>query len=380
MDIGEIDQLLGNEVNRGEVPGAAAAVADREGILYSGAFGLRDAANNIPLTPDDIFEIFSMTKPFTTVAAMMLIEEGVLGMDQPVSEILPYLAKPLVLTSFDENTGSYETRPAAGEITVRHLLTHTAGFGYIFFSRAVNILTQKTGKAATELPLLFDPGTRWMYGPNTRVLGKAIEEITGKTLEEVLRERIFGPLGLHDTCYTLSEEKYPRLVTTHKRKDGTLVEDPRADKPEMRMLGDTGLYSTAVDYATFLRLFLNGGTLGGTRILSEESVRMMMSNQIGGLVIETLPGIIPDLAKSFPIGGGRDKFGLGFQISAGNGDDALHRSPGSCSWAGMKNTFFWLDPKKGIAAVLMMHVAPFYDEACLDVYRGFEEAVYKGLG
>jgi len=237
MNMDGIDQLLGSKVDSGEIPGAAAVVADRDGILYSGAFGLRDAANGIPMTPGDIFEIFSMTKPFTSVAVMMLIEEGVLGMDQPISDFLPSLAKPEVITGFDESTGSYETRPADGEITVRHLLVHTAGFGYIFFSRAVNFLTNKTGRPATELPLLFDPGTRWMYGPNTRVLGSAIEKITGMTLEEVLRERIFGPLGLRDTCYTFPGEKYDRLVTTHRRKDGKLLEDPRADKPEIRILG-----------------------------------------------------------------------------------------------------------------------------------------------
>jgi len=380
MNMDGIDQFLGSKVDRGEIPGATAVVAGRDRILYSGTFGLRDAANHVSMTPDDIFEIFSMTKPFTSVLVMMLIEEGRIGMDQPVSDFLPSLAKPEVITGFDENTGSYETRPADGEITVRHLLTHTAGFGYIFFSRAVNVMTRKTGRPATELPLLFDPGTRWMYGPNTRVLGKAVEKLTGMTLEEVLRERIWGPLGLHDTCYTLPEEKYGRLVTTHRRKDGLLVEDTRGEKPDVIMLGDTGLYSTATDYAAFLRLFLNAGTLGGTRILSEESVGMMVRNQIGGLVVEMLPGVIPDMAKSFPIGGGRDKFGLGFQISAGTGDDALHRSPGSCSWAGMKNTFFWFDLKKGVAAVLMMHVMPFYDEVCINVYRGFEEAVYEGLG
>jgi methyl acetate hydrolase len=225
-------------------------------------------------------------------------------------------------------------------ITVRHLLTHTAGFGYIFFSLAENFLTKRTGRDSTELPLIFEPGTRWMYGPNSRVLGKAVEKITGMKLEEVMRERICGPLSLRDTFYALPEARYSGLVTTRRRKNDVLVEGPRGEKPAEIVLGDTGLYSTAVDYTTFLRLFLNGGKLGGTRILSDESVGMMVRNQIGGLFVETLPGIIPDMAKSFPIGGGTDKFGMGFQISAGKGNDPLHRSPGSCSWAGMKNTFF----------------------------------------
>jgi len=380
MNFDCIDQFLRSSTESGEIPGAAAAVANADGIIYIGAFGLRDAGNHVPMAPDDIFEIFSMTKPFTSVVAMMLLEEDKLRLDQPVSEFLPYLAKPEVITGFDENTVSYETRPARGEITVRHLLTHTAGYGYVFFNRRVNLLSGKTGRAATELPLLFEPGTRWMYGPNTRVLGKAVEEITGKTLEDVFRERIFGPLGLRDTCYTLPGEKYGRLVTTHRRKDGGLMEDPRAENPEIRMLGDTGLYSTAGDFATFLRLFLNGGKIDGTRLIGEESVRMMVSNQIGGLVVETMPGIMPELVNPFPIGGGKDKFGLGFQITVCEDNDEYHRSQGSCGWAGMRNTFFWFDLKAGIAAVLMMQVVPFYDEACIDIYRGFEENVYKALG
>lgn len=379
MNMDGIDQFLKGAVDRGEIPGAVAAVANRDRILYEGAFGLMNAANNVGMRTDAIFEIFSMTKPLTTVAVMMLLEDGRLGLDQPASDFLPSLANPEVITSFDEDAVTYETKPAECGITIRHLLTHTAGLGYIFFSRIVNLLTNKTGKSATELPLLFEPGTRWMYGPNTRVLGKVVEKITGMTLEEFFRARITGPLGLEDTFYSLPQEKYSRLVTTHRRKDGELIEDPGGEKPETNMLGDTGLYSTAGDYVRFLRMFLNDGALDGTRILSGESIAAMTQNRIGGLVVETLPGIIPDTARSFPIGGGRDKFGLGFQITVGDGDDTLHRSPGSCGWAGMKNTFFWFDPQKGIAAVIMMHVFPFYDEACVKVLGGFEEAVYKGV-
>ncbi len=375
----EIDRVLEGYVERNEIPGVTAAVASRDRILYKGAFGLMDAANNVEMRNDAIFEIFSMTKPFTSVAVMMLLEEGRLELDQPVSDFLPSLRNPEVITWFDEPSVTYETKPAEAEITIRHLLTHTAGFGYIFFSHIVNLLSKKTGKNATELPLLFEPGTRWMYGPNTRVLGKMVEEITGTTLEEFFRIRIWGPLGLDDTCYLLPPEKLDRLATTHRRKGGELVEDPVKENPKPLVLGDTGLYSTAGDYVRFLQMFLNGGALDNTRILSEESAGLMVRNQIGSLVVETLPGIIPDMARSFPMGGGRDKFGLGFQITAGNGGSPHVRSPGSCSWAGMKNTFFWFDPQKEIAAVIMMHVMPFYDETCVKVLEGFEEAVYKAL-
>lgn len=363
----------------GDIPGAVAIVADRERTLYSGAYGLMNSADNIRMRPDTIFEIFSMTKPFTTTAVMMLIEEGRMELDQPVSDFLPEYANPVVISRFDEDTAAYETRPAGREITVRHLLTHTAGFGYKFFSRTVNLLSEKTGKSAIELPLLFEPGTRWMYGPNTRVLGKAIEKISGATLESFLKERVFDPLKLPDTCYTLPEEKRGRLATTHRRKDGALVEDAAGEKPSINILGDTGIYSTAGDYMRLLHMFLNGGVLDGRRLISKDSVEMMTSNQIGEFVVEKLPGVIPAAARSFPLGAGRDKFGLCFQITVGDGRDRLHRSPGSCGWAGMKNTFFWFDPREGIAAVLMMHVMPFYDDVCINVLTGFEEAVYGAL-
>jgi len=378
-NMAEIDELLQGVVDRNEIPGVVAAVTGRDRILYKGAFGNMDTANNVEMSADAIFEIISLTKPFTSVAVMMLLEEGRLDLDQPVSDFLPSLRKPEVITRFDEAAVTYETKPAEGEITIRHLLTHTAGFGYMFFSRIVNLLMKKTGKNATDLPLLFEPGTRWMYGPNTRVLGRMVEEITGMTLEEYFRARISGPLGLDDTCYLLPEERYNRLVTTHRRKDGKLIEDPGRAEPETNMLGDTGLYSTSGDYVRFLQMFLNDGALDNTRILSKESIGMMVCNQIGELVVEIMPGIIPDMTRSFPIGGGRDKFGLGFQITAGNGESSHLRSPGSCGWAGMKNTFFWFDPQKEIAAVIMIQVMPFYDETCVKVLGDFEEEVYKGL-
>lgn len=378
-NMAEIDELLQGVVDRNEIPGVVAAVTGRDRILYKGAFGNMDTANNVEMSADAIFEIISLTKPFTSVAVMMLLEEGRLDLDQPVSDFLPSLRKPEVITRFDEAAVTYETKPAEGEITIRHLLTHTAGFGYMFFNRIINLLMKKTGKNATDLPLLFEPGTRWMYGPNTRVLGRVVEEITGMTLEEYFRARISGPLGLDDTCYLLPEERYNRLVTTHRRKDGKLIEDPGREEPETNMLGDTGLYSTAGDYVRFLQMFLNDGALDNTRILSKESIGMMVRNQIGELVVEIMPGIIPDMTRPFPIGGGRDKFGLGFQITAGNGESSHLRSPGSCGWAGMKNTFFWFDPRKEIAAVIMMQVMPFYDETCIKVLGDFEEEVYKGL-
>ena len=157
-NMAEIDELLQGLVDRNEIPGVVAAVTGRDRMLYKGAFGNMDTANNVEMSADAIFEIFSLTKPFTSVAVMMLLEEGRLGLDQPVSDFLPSLRKPEVITRFDEAAVTYETKPAEGEITIRHLLTHTAGFGYMFFSHIINLLMKKTGKNATDLPLLFEPG------------------------------------------------------------------------------------------------------------------------------------------------------------------------------------------------------------------------------
>ncbi len=378
--ITEIDQLLQDAVEIDDIPGVVAIVANRESVLYHQAFGKMDVLNDVEMQKDSIFGIASMTKPITSVAVMMLYEEGRLDLDDPIAQYIDWLSNPEVITSFDEEDGTYSTKPAEREITIRHLLTFTAGFGYSFANSLMVRLVEKTGKTERELPLLHEPGEKWTYGMEVRVLGELVEELSGRTLPQFLKERIFDPLGMSDTFYVLPAEKYPRWVTRHQRENGILRERPNPEKQRPFIVGDAGLLSTAPDYVRFLQMLLSGGRFNGNRILSEASIRLMTQNQIGELVVEIQRGPYPLLSRAFPLGARRgDKFGLGFQIAVADGKEGHLRSPGSYSWSGLSNTHFWVDPEKGIVAVILMQVLPFYDETCIAVYQGFEELIYEHL-
>ena len=379
VGISEINQLLQGAVKSGEIPGVVAIVANRDRILYHQSFGKMDLQNDLDMRKESIFSIASMTKPITSVAVMMLYEEGKLDLDDPVSQYMPRMKFLEVITSFNEDDGTYAIQNTERQVTIRHLLTHTSGFGYSFSNRVLSGLEEKTGLAQPELPLLHQPGEGWTYGMGTRVLGDLVEQISGQTLPRFYRERIFEPLGMEDTYFTLPEEKYPLRVTRHQRENGALVERSNSPEQQPAIYGDRGLLSTAQDYVKFLQMLLNRGTFIGNRLLAEDSVAMMTRNQIGEVVVHTQTGPNPALSSPFPLGAGRDKFGLGFQITVASQEERHLRSPGSYSWAGLANTHFWADPEKDIAAVILMQVWPFYDEECIKVYRGFEELIYRYL-
>ena len=377
--IAEINQLLQGAVDRQDIPGVVAIVANRDRILFHQSFGKMDVMNDVEIKKATIFGIASMTKAITSVAVMTLYEEGRFDLDDPISRYIDWLKNPQVITSFDEENGTYSTKPANREITIRHLLSFTAGFGYGFSNSLMARLVEKTGKTERELPLLHEPGERWTYGMEVRVLGELAEELSGLTIPQFLKERIFDPLGMVDTSYVLPVEKYPRWVTRHQRENGVLRERRNPEKQQPFIVGDAGLLSTAADYVKFLQMLLSGGSLGSARILSEDSVKLMTQNQIGELFVETQRGPNPLLSRAFPLGAGRDKFGLGFQIAVSDGNEGHLRSPGSYSWSGLSNTHFWVDPEKEIAAVILMQILPFYDETCIALYQGFEQLVYKHL-
>jgi len=379
MGISEINQLLQSAVESGKIPGVVAIVANRDRILYHQSFGKMDLENDLDMRTESIFSIASMTKPVTSVAIMMLYEEGKLDLDDPISLCMPRMKYLEVLTSFNEDDGTYSIQDTERQVTIRHLLTHTSGFGYNFSNRVLSGLEEKTGLAQPELPLLHQPGEGWTYGMGTRVLGDLVERISGQTLPRFYRKRIFDPLGMQDTHYTLPEEKYPLRVTRHQRENGALIERSNPPEQQPTIFGDRGLLSTAQDYVNFLQMLLNRGTFNGIRLLTEDSVAMMTRNQIVEVVVQTQTGPNPALSRPFPLGAGRDKFGLGFQITVAGQEESHLRSPGSYSWAGLANTHFWADPEKEIAAVILMQVWPFYDEECIQVYRGFEELIYRYL-
>jgi len=371
-----LSAFLKSATDRGDVPGVVVAVVDKSGVLYDEAFGKSSTVKNTPMTKDTIFNIASMTKAITSAAIMQLVDEGKLKVDDEVGKFLPKWKDPQVISKFNEADGTYETRPAKRQITIRHLLTHTSGIGYGFSSPMLAKIIEKTKKNELDLPLLFDPGESWAYGASTRVLGLVVEAVSGQKIDAYLQARILGPLGMNDTSYLVPTTKYSRVVAVNARNaSGTFEERPVPATIPATVQGDGGLYSTASDYGLFLRMLLNRGTLNGKKILSEQSAKLMLEPATGNVVVKEQQSSNLALSKNFPVGAGKDKWGLGFQLASEK--QANRRSPGSGTWAGIFNTHFFIDPTRELGVVVMMQTLPFYDEASMKVYAGAEEAVYS---
>ncbi len=383
----DIDAVLRRATDAGEVPGVVALAASGDGAFYEGAFGLRDLAQGTAMTLDTVFRIFSMTKAVTSVAAMQLVEQGKLTLDGPVPDIDPALSAPQVLEGFDPS-GAPRLRPARHPITLRRLLTHTAGFSYerwnagtVRYVAATGMPSASTGKrAALRLPLAFDPGERWEYGINLEWAGLLVEAASGQTLDAYVRQHIFGPLGMADTGYQATPGQRARQASLHQRQaDGSLQPQPleTPSTPEF-WPGGSGLYSTASDYMTFLRALLHGGALGGARILRPETVALMGRNHIGaieaGILKTTAPASSTDV-DFFP--GASLKWGLATMINMQPGPNG--RSAGTLTWAGLANTHYWIDPARHVVGVLMTQVLPFGDPPAMRLYGRFERAVYDAL-
>lgn len=383
----KIDHVLSSAVESREVPGVVALAADDKGMFYEGAFGQRDLANGADMTLDTVFWIASMTKAVTSVAAMQLVEQGRLSLDAPLGPLLPELAEPRVLEGFDA-AGKPKLRPARRPVTLRHLLTHTAGFSYDIWNAEVGKYMECEGlpgiiscqNAALRTPLVFDPGDRWEYGINIDWIGKAVEKVAGKTLEDYFRDSIFGPLGMSETGFVIKPAQRSRLAGMHARTPEGLQAMPFEipQQPEFYM-GGGGLYSVGRDYLRFTRMILNGGQLDGTRVLKPETVAEMSRNQIGAIDVGRLstaqPGSSND-AEFFP--GMVKKWGLGFLINTE--DAASGRSAGSLAWAGLANTYYWIDPRRRVTGVILMQILPFADQQALGLLDRFESAVYAHVG
>ena len=376
-----IDSSLREAIERKDVPGVVALVTDRERVLYQGAFGVADVATGRPLTQDALFRIASMTKPITSVALMQLFEQGRIGLDDPASKYLPELAELKVFESFDATRRAYKLRAASRPATVRHFLTHTSGLAYPFTSEIWRDFKPRAGETYPfGGPLLFDPGERWHYSTSTDVVGKLVEAVSGKKLEDYFRENIFVPLKMNDTSYNVPDAKGPRMVAQQQRSgermDGAVVlQQPQLGLTIASPIGGGGLASTADDYGRFMRMLLNGGELEGARVLKADTVTLMGQNHIGAVSVPALKSALPRSADFTFIADGRDKWGLGFLITVDQ--VAGKRSPGSLSWGGINNTFFWIDPARGIGGVIMMQYLPFADAKALAVYDTFERGAYQ---
>jgi methyl acetate hydrolase len=380
-----IDQTLRMGIARRKIPAVAAMAATATRTFYAGAFGKRDGSSGLDVKPDSIFSIASMTKAIAATAAMQLVERGKLRLDERASRHLPELAMAQVLHGYDAS-GQPILRPATNAITLRHLLTHTSGFAYDTWSQEMFEYVQKTGKAvpagavAPLTPLVFEPGARWQYGYSMDWAGKLVEAVSGQTLEQYMQSHILQPLGMKDTSYIMAAEKYDRVVSVYqKRPDGTMQENPRSlPSPPKAYSGGGGLFSTAGDYVRFMQMILNRGRAGQGRILEAKTVDMMATNQIGELGAGKLRSFRPERSADVDLHPGAvDKWGLGFLINTKPYDKG--RSADSLAWAGIDNTFYWIDPKSGVCATIMMQFLPFVDNEAVGLLGDFERSVYANL-
>ncbi|MBW4092974.1 MAG: beta-lactamase family protein [Proteobacteria bacterium] len=380
-----IDEVFQAAVAAGEIPGVVAAATTAEGMFFQTAHGRRALPDGAPMSLDTVFRIASMTKALTATAAMQLVEQGKLALDAPAGEVVPGLAAPQVLEGFDA-AGKPRLRPARGPITLRHLLTHTAGFGYDTwnadlhaYAKSCDIPPARTGKlAALGMPLTFDPGTAWQYGINIDWAGRMVEAASGLDLETYLRRHICEPLGMPDTSFLVRPDMEARLATVHARRDGALV-PLRVESNPVRQFypGGGGLLSTAGDYLRFLRMLLGGGALDGARVLTPATVALMGQNHMGALEVQPMLTTTPAASNDFEaFPGMAKKWGLSFMINTQQVPGG--RAAGSLAWAGLNNTYYWLDPHAGVAGVLMTQVLPFGDPTVLRLLEAFETGVYRG--
>jgi methyl acetate hydrolase len=384
-----IDTIFSQAVESQTMPGIVAVAATDRGIVYEGAFGKRELGKDASVTLDTVFWIASMTKAITAAAAMQLVERGKLSLDRPASEVAPELAKAQVLQGFDA-AGAPRLRPPGRPITLRHLLTHTAGFSYEIWNPAIVQYQAATGtpgittctNAALTTPLMFDPGDQWEYGINIDWAGKMVEAVSGQRLDRYFQENLFGPLGMKDTSFSISPSQRARLASVHQRgEDGALapIEFGLPPEPEF-LMGGGGLYSTAADYLAFAQMIMQGGSGKGGQVLRPETVVLMSQNHIGGL--EAAPGVLksasPPLSNDvelFP--GVSKKWGLSFLINTQ--PLPTGRSAGSLAWAGLANTYFWIDRTRRVCGVFLSQVLPFFDHTAIDLLGTFETEVYRAV-
>jgi CubicO group peptidase (beta-lactamase class C family) len=382
-----LDRAFTHAVTSRTMPGIVAVAATDRGLAYEGAFGTRDLGTGAPMSLDTVVWIASMTKAITATAAMQLVERGTLDLERPASEVVSALAGVKVLEGFDA-AGQPRLRAPRRPVTLRHLLTHTAGYGYEIWAPDIARYQTATGtpgitgctNAALTTPLLFDPGDRWEYGISIDWVGKMVEAASGQTLDRYFRDHIFGPLGMADTSFKITPSQRARLARVHQRgADGALtpIDFEIPQEPEFHM-GGGGLYGTAHDYLAFARMILQDGRAPGGQLLRPETVALMAQNHIGALEVGRMKSAIPDLSNDVELFPGMPKkWGLSFLINTQPAPTG--RSAGSLAWAGLANTYFWIDRTRRVAGVFASQVLPFYDRVAIELFGAFETEIYRAI-
>jgi methyl acetate hydrolase len=378
--------MLERAAESGDVPGVVAMATDRDGTIYQGAFGKRVLGQPAAMSLDTVAWIASMTKAITGAAAMQLVEQGKLDLDAPAAAVVGDLQQAQVLEGFDA-AGQPKMRPPKRPITLRHLLTHTAGFGYEIWNG--DVAAYQTARnvpgiiscqnAALQTPLLFDPGEKWYYGINIDWAGKMVEAVSGKRLGAYMQENLFAPLGMSSTTFKITPAMRERLAKIHQRgDDDSLTPQLDLELPQDAEfdMGGGGLYATAGDYLKFVRMILNRGKANGTQVLRPETVDQMSRNNMGDARVSLLKTVAPALSNDAEFFPGLSKtWGLTFQI---NDETApTGRPAGGLMWAGLANSYYWIDPKTGIGGVYLTQVLPFADKKSLPLYYAFETAFYS---
>ncbi|MBR0680276.1 beta-lactamase family protein [Roseomonas eburnea] len=376
----EVALRMQGAVQAGDLPGIVVAAAGRDEAGFVEGFGVRRLGAPEPMAPDTVVWIASMTKAVTAVAAMRLVEAKRLSLDAPAAELLPEIGEVPVLDGFDA-AGQPVLRAPARPVTLRHLLTHTSGFSYEMWSsatikarKALGLPPMTSGRrTALHLPLLFDPGEAWHYGIGLDWAGRMVEAATGQRLGVHFAETIFAPLGMADTGFRLTEAMQARRASIHARgPDGALAPTEMVieQNPEFES-GGGGLYSTARDYLAFARMILNGGRHGRERLLKPETVAMMAQDQIPRLTVQPMVSAMPaatndaDFFPGLPCG-----WGLSFLVNRRPSPQG--RSAGGLAWAGLANTYYWIDHGRGTTGIFVSQVLPFFDAKAVGLFRAFE--------
>jgi len=376
-----IDKMIQQAVDSGWIAGAVGFIARDGKIVYNKSFGVSDIEKKTEMHTDDIFRIASQTKAITSVAVMMLFEEGKFLLDDPISKYIPEFANPVVLDKFNEKDTTFTTIKANREITIRDLLTHTSGIDYAGIgSEHMNAIYAKSGiptgfvsekivlgdkiRKLGKLPLVHQPGERFTYGLNVDVLGYLVEVLSGESLDQYFHKHIFEPLGMNDTYFYVPASKIKRLVNVSTEDKNHHLINASSDFVKYPAVegtyysGGAGLSSTIKDYAIFLQMMLNDGKYNGKTLLARHTVELMTSNQIGDLSL------------------GNNKFGLGFEITTANGQEKLGMSAGSFSWGGYFATNYWADPKEKLVGLIFMQQSPFRHG---EIPEKFKALVYQSL-